>query len=160
MTDNPIAMHLRAALEAVAAREEERVRSIFDDADRSTNAQVKGMEPVLRLLSQLKDVVGDRAGVRFVIADSAISASAETGTAASHHRIDITFDPTHEQYRVERTDTFLFADGGSHSSVVRVGGPDEAVRHVVEMMGEHIGSERVMLERSASKRDSVDEEEC
>lgn len=147
MNDDPVRAHLRAALEAIARREETRVRTVFEDADRSTAEQMAAMRPVIVLLSALQEEVGRRDDVRFTLTERTPFAIIETGTVTGGHRIQLSFDLGLKSYRLERTDTWRFAEGGSREIVIHAATPDDAVKHVVEILGEHLGAERALQAR-------------
>jgi hypothetical protein len=144
MNDDPVRAHLRAALEVIARREEARLRAVFDDVDRSTAEQTAAMRPVITFLTTLQEEVGARDDVRFVLPGRTPVATVEAGTVTASHRIRLTFDVDLKSYRLERTDTWCFADGGSRDTVIHAPSPKAAVKHVVELIGEHLGAERAL----------------
>ena len=148
MDDEKVRAHLKAALEAVTEGEEARVRGILDDSDQRIAEQIAAMGPVFALLSALQEEVGPHKDISFRLADAGHMATLETKSSTSRDRITVGFDVKRKSYRLECTNSYSFAGGGSNTEVIFASTPDDAMKPVIEMLGKHLGAERAHRHRS------------
>jgi hypothetical protein len=149
LADELLRPRVRAALEAVASRQEAATITILEESDQRLAATVEGMRPLIALLNQLRDEIGEREDIKIEPAKHGHMALLDTRSSA--HRISMRFDyePDRMRFRVERRDQYTFGDWNSYSDVKYASSPDEAFASAIEAVGSHLGSERAHEVRRA-----------
>ncbi|MCH7821786.1 MAG: hypothetical protein IIA07_07190 [Proteobacteria bacterium] len=146
MSDENIKKHLRAALAEAIDVEKAKVQEMLDDTEKRVADGVTMMAPLIKLIEALRDEIGEVEGLMIRPSIHGHIASVTVRDSASSHRLSISTDLNNEKYAIEETISFSFAPERSETTH-KYDTADQAMQHIVKVVGKHIGSAEAHQER-------------
>jgi hypothetical protein len=148
VTEESIRRHVQAALQEAISEEATRVSELFRAADAAHVKRVEMLRPLLKTLEILKVDVAGEEGVEISIAPAGHMASIALTSSSSNQRFSLSTSSDNSTFEIEEYASYSFSSDGPHERRHRFAEASEALSMLVKAVGTHIGSGRVVRERS------------
>jgi hypothetical protein len=141
MSDQEIRRHLRSALEVVVNAERSRVSAILDDSKTRIAQGVEKMKPIIALIRELKEEVGDVDGLKISPAEHGHMAVIRAQTSSTTDSLSISTNYANSAFVIDESHSFS-VDGSYDEGRKEYPSTEDVMARVMEIVGRHIGAQQ------------------